>query len=434
MPHLSLRRGWAVRTLLALLFLLPASRAAFGYSVLTHEQLIDLSWQAAIVPLLRAHYPGITPAQLEEARSYAYGGCVIQDLGYYPFGDEFFSDLTHYVRSGDFVVNLFRDARNADELAFAIGALSHYYGDSIGHSEATNLSVPVEFPKLRREYGPVVTYGEDEHAHVQTEFAYDINEIAHHRLAPVHYLRHVGLKVPVRQLSMAFAQTYGPTETFSGLRVQHLNVRGYRFAVHNFLPRIAYAITVLHRAHEPADVPFPALASLQSQVDAVAAENNWALYRRKAGIGTYTLAGFLWILPKVGPLKLIAVKGPDPHTEEQYVTSVENSVQALEGGLHRLGQPGQTLANRDLDTGAPTRPGGYRLTDKTYARLLAQTTRHAGNPVPPGLRADILQYYADPAAPISTKNDPAAWARVQHDLQILQSMPTRTEAIAPMTE
>src|ERR1700712_5711953 len=178
-----------VRLWIALICL--AAVAAFAppagaYSVLTHEQLIDLTWDASIVPLLLGRYPTLTPAQIEHARAYAYGGCVIQDIGYYPFGDALFSYLTHYVRSGDFVVNLFRNAGNADELAFAVGALSHYIGDTIGHSTATNLAVPIEFPKLQRRYGNSVNYAQGEHQHVQAEFAFDINEISHQRFAPVH--------------------------------------------------------------------------------------------------------------------------------------------------------------------------------------------------------------------------------------------------------
>src|ERR1700691_6661602 len=106
-----------------LLCLLLVCRPAGAYALLTHEQLIDLTWQSSLAPLLRSRYPNITAEELERARSYAYAGCVIQDIGYYPFGDPFFSDLTHYVRSGDFVVHLFQDAKDANQLAFAIGAL-----------------------------------------------------------------------------------------------------------------------------------------------------------------------------------------------------------------------------------------------------------------------------------------------------------------------
>src|SRR5690242_5042111 len=149
--RISIRNFWL--TIVSLGLLLACRQPAPAYSLMTHEQLIDLTWQDSIVPLLLSRYPNLTPAELENARAYAYGGCVMQDIGYYPFGDRFYSDLTHYVRSGDFVVSLFRNAHNANELAFAVGALSHYIGDSVGHPEATNISVPVEFPKLRARYG-----------------------------------------------------------------------------------------------------------------------------------------------------------------------------------------------------------------------------------------------------------------------------------------
>ena len=203
------------RLLVAVVFvvlLCPGWRTATAYSLMTHEQLIDLTWDDSIVPLLLSRFPNLTPAELDRARAYAYGGCVIQDIGYYPFGRRS-TPTTYYVRTGDFVVNLFRDARNADELAFAVGALSHYIGDAYGHSMATNRAVPVEFPKLRRKYGDVVSFADGEDQHVRTEFAFDIDEIAHHRMAPARYLGHIGLKVPRQQLSLAFYQTYGLSES-----------------------------------------------------------------------------------------------------------------------------------------------------------------------------------------------------------------------------
>jgi hypothetical protein len=405
-----------------------------AYSLLTHEQLIDLTWESSIAPLIRSRYPGITPQQLEQARAYAYGGCVIQDIGYYPFGDPFFSNLTHYVRTGDFVVNLFRNAHNADQLAFAIGALSHYVGDSIGHSEATNLAVPVEFPKLRREYGPVVTYGEGEHAHVQTEFAFDINEVAHHRLAPLAYLRHVGLQVPTQQLAAAFYQTYGLSEDFTVARTRRINVGGYRFATRTFVPRIAYALTVLHRGSMPADVDTPDFLKLQAEVNRVAADNHWDQYRHTAGIGTYTLAGFLYILPKFGPLKLLAIKGPTPATEEEYVHSVNQSVDLLDSILQRFGSPHQTLKNRDLDTGAPTRPGTYRLTDETFFELLRKLTADPTHSVPPGLKAAIVRYYQAPGAAFILPKAPAARAEFERELSALIAMPVSKQPVAAETE
>jgi hypothetical protein len=420
----------ACRASALLLCFLLVCRPVGAYSLLTHEQLIDLTWQSSIVPLLRGRYPNITPAELERARSYAYAGCVIQDVGYYPFGDPFFSDLTHYVRSGDFVVHLFQDAKNANQLAFAIGALSHYIGDNIGHSQATNRAVPVEFPKLAAKYGPVVTFGEGKHPHIQTEFAFDINQIAHRRLAPASYLRHVGLNVPTAQVAAAFYETYGLSEDFSKARSRRINVGGFRFAVRSFLPRIAYALTLLHRSRMPADSTSPDLQKLAAEVAQVATQNNWDQYRKKAGIGTYSLAGIIYVVPKIGPLKMLAIKGPTDTTEEEYVRSVNRSTDALSSMLAGFGKPGQTLPNRDLDTGADVRPGAYRLTDDTYAKLLDKLVADPHHTVPPGLKTDIVNYYADPHAPIYTKKNPQKWAQVQTDLQTLRSMPVSVQPTA----
>ncbi len=433
-------------TLAALLLLAPVCRA---YSLLTHEQLIDLTWQDSIVPLLLSRYPGLTPAQLDRARSYAYGGCVIQDIGYYPFGDRDFSNLTHYVRSGDFVVNLFRNAKNADQLAFAIGALSHYIGDSYGHSEATNRAVPVEFPNLEARYGPIVSYAEGRHQHVQTEFAFDIDQVAHHHLAPLRYLRHIGLNVPRHQLSLAFYQTYGLPD-FAAHRSHRFKIWEYRFAVRTFIPRIAYAVTLLRRKHEPGEPDTPEAVEVEREAAAAAALDNWDSYRRdKTSFETRILAALLFILPKVGPLSLANVKGPTESTEADYIHSVSQSTAALRFVLRRFTplasrlaviqgaaileqpfgprDPLHPLPNRDLDTGYVVKPGGYPLTDSTYASLLHRLAQNPAQPIPPGIKRDIEAYYSNPNAPISTKRHPAQWAEVQTDLKTLATIPTSNE-------
>ena len=433
---------------LALILCLLSARPADAYSLLTHEQLIDLTWKDSIVPLLLSRYPNLTQAELDRTRAYAYGGCVIQDIGYYPFGEQSFSDLTHYVRAGDFVVNLFRNAHNANELAFAIGALSHYIGDSIGHSEATNLAVPVEFPELRAKYGGSVNYAEGKHQHVQTEFAFDINEIAHHRLAPLNYMRHIGLQVSMHQLALAFYQTYGLTENFAGRH--RISVPEYRFATRTFIPRIAYAVTVLHRKGEPPDPKTPEVIELEKETAEVAQENNWQAYRRKPGFETHLLAGVLFILPKFGPLALVNVKGPTAQTEAEYAHSVAVSTTLLRRILIRFTpvesrykgpapalsnlpgtnispesrDPHHALLNRDLDTGSIVKPGGYPLTDSTYANLLHKLVQQPNQPIPPGIKEDVQRYYSNLDLPITTKKHAERWKQVLADLKILESMPT----------
>lgn len=442
--------------ILFLLVLLPAiclSRQAAGYSLLTHEQIIDLTWQDSIVPLLLSRYPNLTPADLDRARAYAYGGCVIQDIGYYPFGDPFFSDLTHYVRTGDFVLALFRNAHNADELAFAVGALSHYVGDSLGHAEATNRAVALQFPKLAARYGPSVNYAEGKHEHVQVEFAFDIDQIVHHRLAPLGYLRHIGIKVPQRQIALAFYQTYGLSENFEGnTSRQFINVKTYNMATRKLIPRIAYALTLLHRNHELPEPDTADAAEIEKESAAAAKLFNWDAYRRQAGVETRLIAGLIFVLPKFGPFALVAIKGPTAAAEADYLHSLVSATSVMRARLARFTpaqarhetaagstapvaaleplNPQHPLPNRDLDTGQVVKPGGYSLTDKTYAELLHRLTRHPKRPIPPGIKSDVEAYYADPNAPITTKKNPEKWARVEAELRILASMPT-SEAPAP---
>ena len=406
-------------------FVLNGARPADGYSVLTHEQLIDLTWKGSIRPLLLRRYPSLTEAQLLEAHAYAYGGCAIQDLGYYPTGNMFFSDLTHYVRTGDFITALFRNASNANEMAFAVGALSHYVGDTIGHPLATNPAVAHEFPKLAQKYGPAVNYAQGEHQHVRTEFAFDINGIAKHRFAPSAYLKHVGLAVPVHQLAVAYYETYGLGADYASKR-NRITLRGYRFAVRRLLPRVAYAETVLHRKSMPEETPGPELDLLKQQLQQADFENGWSQYRKDAGLGTHSLAALIWILPKVGPLSILAIKGPDTQTEDEYVRSLNLTIVELRRQIARMGTRHRSLPNRDLDTGDPVKPGGYPLTDQTYAELLRELTRTPMAAIPPGLKEDILAYYADPNAPITTKKNAQRWSEVQAELKTLAAMATST--------
>ncbi len=398
-----------------------------AYSVLTHEELVDLAWNDSIRPLLLSRYPGTSQASLNEAHAYAYGGAAIQDMGYYPFGKEFFSDLTHYVRTGDFIASLFRNARNVDELAFAIGALSHYLGDSTGHSECINPATAVEFPRLARKYGEAVTYEQNPHAHVRTEFAFDIDQLTHRRLAPAEYLRHVGLQVPRGQVERAFYETYG-LRLHEVLGPERPAIRGYRSAVRSFIPRFAHAETVLHGRGFPPDADDAAFQAFERQVQQ-APFQHWDGTRHHAGFVTHMLAFAMVVLPRIGPLSDLAIRGPNKQTESLYIHSVDDTMTQFRSVLRELEQqPGSpvTLPNRDLDTGELVKPGAYALTDKTYAVLLQKVTADPADAVPAGIRRDLLKFYSDPNAPIVTKKDDDAWKRVERELATLRQMPTRT--------
>ena len=411
------------RSAILILLLLAAARPAGAYSVLTHEEIIDMAWNDSIQPLLLRRFPNLTPAQLREAHAYAYGGCVIQDLGYYPFGKPIFSDLLHYVRTGDFVRALFRDSKDADDVAFAIGALSHYLGDTLGHPEAVNLAVSKGFPELAAKYGANVNYAEGPHQHVRVEFAFDINDIAKRRLAPERYLNHIGFAVPVPLLTRAFYDTYG-LDLAKILGHSHPKLLGYRFSVRTLLPRVAYAETILHRNRMPPDASSPALDRFKQEIATLSAANDWDSYRGHAGIGTHLLAGFIFVLPKVGPLSILSLRGPTPATEQDYVNSLMHTVDVFRQTLAKA-STSDGLPNLDLDTGYAVYPGTYSLEDYTYADLLHLMTSDPASPVPAGIKRDLLAYFADPAKAKYLQRKAAKLAQVKTDLDILKTISTK---------
>ncbi|HZW79418.1 MAG TPA: zinc dependent phospholipase C family protein [Candidatus Deferrimicrobiaceae bacterium] len=393
-------RAYRLYVVIFLLTILLSAANAPAYSVLTHEELIDLAWKGSIRPLLQARFPAATEEQLREAHAYAYGGCAIQDMGYYPFGKKFFSNLTHYVRTGDFIAWLFQNARTIDEYAFAIGALSHYLGDSIGHSEAVNPSTAVEFPKLRRRFGRSVTYGESPHGHIRTEFAFDIDEIKSGAFGPPAYLRSIGFKVPRKFLEAAFANTYG-FDIHELLGRAHPALRSYRTSVRSFIPAFAEAEVVLHRHQFPPHPDDKAYHIFAERVDRTNYERNWRHAYRGPGVRAHLLAILVFVIPKVGAASDLAIKIPKPETEEWYLRSVNRTVDNFREVLDTLRADRDapvTLANLDLDTGNRAKIGDYPLADETYAQLLARITSNPSRVIPVGLRQNIITYYADPDA------------------------------------
>jgi Zinc dependent phospholipase C len=406
-----------------LLMLLVCPRPAGGYSVLTHEQLIDLAWADSIQPLLLKRFPAMTPAQLRDARAYAYGGCVIQDLGYYPYGEEIFSDLLHYVRTGDFVRALFRESKGPNDVAFAIGALAHYLGDSIGHPESVNIAVGAGFPSLAAKYGANVNYAEGPRQHVRVEFAFDVNEITKHRLAPLNYLNHIGFAVPVPLLARAFYDTYG-LDLAKVLGTHRPTLKGYRFTVRSLLPNIGYAEVLLYRKRMPPDVSSPALDEFNQEVAAVATADHWSAYRSHPGFGTHLLAGFIFILPKFGKLKCLSLKGPTPAAEQDFINSLVHTETVLR---ETLAQATHTsgIGNKDLDTGDEVYPGTYSLEDYAYADLLHETTRDPSSPIPWAIKHDLMIYFADIPKAKYIQADKKRLAQVQADLLILKTISTK---------
>ena len=426
------RLGCVSRVVICVLLIaLLAPDTAFAYSVLTHEEIVDLAWRDSIRPLLLARFPNATEAQLIEAHSYAYGGCAIQDMGYYPFGHEFFSNLTHYVRTGDFVSNLFAEARTLDEYAFAIGALSHYVGDNIGHSEAVNPSTAIDFPSLEKKYGHIVTYDESPHGHVRTEFGFDIDQLSKDRLAPHGYLEHVGFNVPRKLVERAFRQTYG-IDSHEILGRVHPALRSYRWAVRSFIPAFANALVVLHRRQFLPDTHDAEFEIYAQRVKDTAYERHWKRAFKGPGIRAHLLAVLVWMVPKIGPISDLAIKIPNAESQRWYVKSVNDTVDRYELILNGLTGDGKApvLPDLDLDTGKKELPGSYRLTDETYAELLKRITAKPQRELPPGTRENILAFYSHPNAESAWEKEGHDWAPIARELEILKQMKTQENPAA----
>ena len=389
-----------------------------GYSVLTHEEIVDLLWADYITPLLLQKYPGTSADALRIAHSYAYGGCLIQDLGYYPFGNRFFSDLVHYVRSGDLVVALIAEASDVNEYAFALGALSHYAADIAGHP-VVNIAVAQEFPKLRAKYGRAITFAQDPKAHIRTEFGFDVVQVAKHRYTSDAYHDFIGFQVSKPLLERAFRNTYGIElkDVFFNI---DLSIGSFRRSISTVIPEMTRVALELKKDEMVREDPTFAKKKFLYNLKRTDFEREWGKSYEKPGIGARILAVLFRLLPKVGPLKALAFKMPSSDTETLYLQSVNATVEQYRIYLHGLAAGKLALENRDFDTGKPTKAGEYRLTDDAYAHLLSKLADAKFSDVPQALRQNILQFYQDPSSAISTKRNPDDWNKALSNIEQLR--------------
>jgi hypothetical protein len=406
--------------ILGLIFGTCCASSCSGYSVLTHEAIIDAAWKDNIVPVLLQRFPGATPEQLLQAHAYAYGGAIIQDMGYYPFGNAFFSDLTHYVRSGDFVLALIEESRDLNEYAFALGALAHYAADASGHPLATNRAVAVMYPELARKYGPVVTYEEKPSAHMKVEFGFDVDQVAEGNYAPKAYHDFIGFEVPKGVLERAFAKTYSVDMSRVFVRVD-LAIGSYRHAVSTVIPRTTKVAWHLKRGEIQNSDPSETKTKFIYNISNSGYRKEWGDVYEKPGFFARFKAFILRLIPKIGPFSALAFHPPTPVVEQMYMHSFNESLDQYRCLLLAQREGRLQLPNENLDTGGLTGPALYRLTDDTYAKLLGMTS---GKPISDDLRLEILAYYADLERGFATKQDPKAWQKVLSDLDLLKALPT----------
>ncbi|MGC2108361.1 MAG: zinc dependent phospholipase C family protein [Candidatus Korobacteraceae bacterium] len=365
--------------------------AGAAYSVLTHEEIIDLLWDQQIKPLLLARFPNATPDDLLKAHAYAYGGSVIQDIGYYPFGNQVFSDLAHYVRSGDFVQALIADSQDLNEYAFALGALSHYVSDINGHPYI-NLSVGIEYPELARMYGPAVPYDVDHKAHIRTEFGFDVLQVAKGRYAPEDYHNFIGFEVSAPLLERAFYDTYGLKLT-DVMPNEQTAINTYRRSVSQIIPEMTKVALLVKGDQLKQEIPNFNRQHFLYHLSKADYQKSWGSGYKQPGAGAYVMAGIFKVLPKVGPLRAIDFKEPTEKTENLYFKSVDQTVSEYGKSLQEVKNNNLQTPEINLDTGKPTKRGEYPLADATYRELLDELAYDHFNHMSDALRDDILRFY-----------------------------------------
>lgn len=415
---------------LVLVAVLSAS-SSFGYSVLTHEAIVDSLWDASIQKMLLKRFPAATPEELEKAHAYVYGGCIIQDMGYYPFSSHFFSDLTHYVRTGDFIVALIRDSQDINEYAFALGALAHYSADNNGHRIATNLSVPLLYPKLRRKFGKEVTYWDNPLAHIRTEFGFDVLQVAQGRYAPDRYRSFVGFEVSKPVLERAFLDTYGIElkDVFGSL---DLALGTFRYSVGSIIPGMTRVAWQLKKDQLAKEIPGITKQKFLYNLSRSSYEKEWGTEYHRPGFRTRIVAGIVWVMQKIGLLKSVAFRPPTPEVEKMFMASFNATVENYRTLLANVNAGRLELANENFDLGQPLTAGKYLGADQAYDKLLGKLADRKFDGISPGLRGNILDYYKDRKAPAApTKKEAADWTKLMAEVEQLRQTASTSEAGGP---
>jgi hypothetical protein len=385
--------------------LVVCPQQARSYSVLTHEAIIDTLWLDSIRPALLKRFPDSSEEQLKTAHAYAYGGSIIQDLGYYPFSSRFFSDLVHYVRTADFLQAMLDESTDLNEYAFAIGAVAHYGADVEGHSIAVNRAVPILYPKLKKRFGDVVSYADDPPAHLKTEFGFDVLQTARGHYAPQAYHDFIGFEVSKDMLDRAFEETYG-LKLKDIFRTLDLAIGTYRFSVHSIMPGVTKAAWAIKRDEITKAQPTVDRKQFLYNLKRASYEKEWGPMYERPGMLSRFLSFLFRLLPRVGPLKGFGFKVPPPQVEKMFEDSFDAAVTRNRQSFANADSGKLRLSNRDLDTGKPVSAGEYELTDRTYDQLLRKLADKKFSGVTPALRKNILDFYAQMEIPDRHGIDP----------------------------
>jgi hypothetical protein len=395
-----LRKGTAILTFILLFGFFKAS----GYGVLTHEAIIDAAWDGNVVPLLKKKFPDATREDLIKAHAYAYGGAIMPDMGYFPFGNIFFTELLHYVRSGDFIMNLLSEAKDLNEYAFALGAVAHYIADKDGHPGAVNLAVSMVYPDVQKEFGDTVSYAEDPIAHRRMEFGFDVLQVARGKYAPKSYHDFIGFEVALPLLERTFLLTYGlqMKDVYTDIP---LAINTFRWSVKTFMPELTNAAWISRKKEIENSQPGITRRQFNYSMKQAHYHKEWGKNYQKPKFGSYIEAWVIRIFPKIGVTRILKFKPPTQPAEVLFIKSFNRTLSDYSMALKKCETNALHLGNINFDTGKKIAPCEYTLVDDTYKQLLLQISSQPIGKVSDQLRKNILDFYKTFAPDVKNKTE-----------------------------
>lgn len=381
-----------IRLLLICLVMLCSTQRSRAFAILAHEAIIDAEWEKCLKPALLAKYPSTTPEGLKKAHAYAYGGCLMPDMGYMPFGDQYFTNLVHYVRTGDFVSELINEAKNVNQYAFALGALSHYMADEYGHSIATNKTVPVVYPNLQKEFGNTITYGDDHSSHSRIEFAYDVLQTAQGHYATIAYHDFIGFEIDSALLANAFMKIYG-----EDLNVVFPNysstVSTFRWGVRDLVPALIRQAWRLKKAEIKKNDHTASRSTFRYRMSRRQFNKEFGSDYIRPSFKARAIAFIIAILPKIGPLKKLKFKDPGPEGEKLFNAGIDSILVHYTAAVELAANKKAKLKDIDYDTGKPTALNEYKLTDDTYKQWLESLQKQNFINADDALKQNLAKFY-----------------------------------------
>jgi Zinc dependent phospholipase C len=402
----------------ALLVMMPTTTQAF--SVLAHQAIVDQAWDGTLVPAVRKRFPNVTQQELDDSRGYARGGSHLPDLGYFPLGSHLFTDLLHYVRTGDFYERALKEAGTPQEYAFALGMLAHYEADTIGHPEGTNLAVPIIYPELAEKHGASATYADSPSAHLETEFRFDVLQVAHRHEVPKLFEHSIEFKVPRDFLEREFQETYG--FKLDDLFVNYdVAVNTYRWGFRTLIDEATGIAWELYRGDIQSLEPGIKRGDFVNEMSRADFVNEFGKAFLEPGYFA-RFVGFLGnLVPNIGPLKNLPYKPLPDNVKQIYFHAYRDSSNHYVKEISIVETGTIVLPNLILDTGEPDRAGRYAPADKAYAELLDHHAQDHFAHMSKELGDNMLAHFHDRNAAVSFETDQSKRAKILNEVNELES-------------